>query len=237
MLSWSLQRRGGYAWYVILLLWLSVACQPVQPTQLGQQRANATTLTPLKVCYSSKSATQSVVFYAFEQGIYAEYGLDVELIYIEGGSTATAALIAGAVDICQIAGAAVINSIVADSGLVLIGGLFNTYVYSLMVRPEIVTAADLQGKALAISDPGGSSDVALRAALLALGLQPDADVTLLSIGGQSARLAAMDCSKRSPTAISCGLVITCSPRRSMWYSRMSVSTMESTGQLSSQKPQ
>ena len=188
----QLQRKRSTVVVLCTLCWFwLVGCVPIQPTGQPQNRADAA-VTPLRVCYSSNSATQSVMLYAYEQGIFQEYGLAVELIYIEGGSTATAALIAGAVDVCQIAGASVINGVVAGADLALIAGLFNTYPYSLMVRPEITTGADLKGQALAISDPGGSSDVAIRAALLSLGLQPDADVTILSIGGQSARLAAME---------------------------------------------
>lgn len=190
----AMQLKFKQSTIVILcsLCWLWLAgCVPMQPAAQPQNSTEAAQLTPLKICYSSNSATQSVMFYAYEQGIFRDYGLAVELIYIEGGSTATAALMIGEVDICQIAGSAIINSAVAGSELVLISGLFNTYPYSLLVRPEIATAADLQGKALAISEPGGSSDAALRAALLSLGLQPDADVTLLSIGSQGARLAAM----------------------------------------------
>ncbi len=44
-------------------------------------------------------------------------------------------------------------------------------------------------------------------------------------------------SKRSPIASSFGLVTMFSPRCSKWYSWIDVSTIESTGQLSSQKPQ
>ncbi|MFN8443069.1 MAG: ABC transporter substrate-binding protein [Caldilineaceae bacterium] len=194
--------KGLLTRYSCLLLLLLAACQPVQAPTMAQQSASTPALTPLKVCYSSNSATQSVALYAYEQGLFAKYGLAVELIYIEGGSTATAALMAGEADICQIAGAAVINSVVAGSDLVLIGGLFNTYPYSLMVRPEIQAPADLKGKALAISDPGSASDAAIRAALLSLGLQADQDVTLLATGGQGARLAAMETGAVAGTVVS-----------------------------------
>lgn len=182
-------------------LWLS-GCTPIQPTAQQQTTEERAQLTPLKVCYSAISGTQSVMFYAYEQGIFQEYGLAVELIYIDGSSTATAALITGEVELCQIAGSAIINSVAAGSDLVLIAGLINTYPYSLMVRPEITTAADLQGQALAIADPGGASDAAIRAALLSLGLQPDEDVTLLSIGNQVARMAAMESGAVVGTVIS-----------------------------------
>src|SRR5690606_4991239 len=56
-------------------------------------------------------------------------------------------------------------------------------------------------------------------------------------GASAALLAAISFSYRSPTASSMSLVKYRSPRFSPWYSRMWVSTMESTGQLSSQKPQ
>ncbi len=188
-----MNRSGYHLRLLLLLVFLLSACLPVKPTATAEHdTTNAGALTDLNVCYSSASATQSVMMYAYEKGIFQQYGLAVKLIYIEGGSTATMALLTGEVDICQIAGPAVINSVVAGSDLVLIGGLFNTYLYSLMVRPEITTAADLKGKALAISDPGSSSDVAIRAALQSLGLKAEADVALLSIGAQGARLAAME---------------------------------------------
>ncbi|MBX3010668.1 MAG: ABC transporter substrate-binding protein [Caldilineaceae bacterium] len=177
---------------LLSILLLFSACAPIQTRANGTPATENTALTPINVCYSSASATQSVVMYAYEKGIFQRYGLAVNLIYIEGGSTATTALMTGSVDICQIAGSAVVNSIVAGSDLKLIGGLFNTYVYSLMVRPEIATTADLQGKALAISDPGGSSDTALRVVLRSFGLAPEEDVALLAVGSQGKRLAAME---------------------------------------------
>jgi ABC-type nitrate/sulfonate/bicarbonate transport system substrate-binding protein len=122
----QLQRKRSTVVVLCTLCWFwLVGCVPIQPTGQPQNRADAA-VTPLRVCYSSNSATQSVMLYAYEQGIFQEYGLAVELIYIEGGSTATAALIAGAVDVCQIAGASVINGVVAGADLALIAGLFTT---------------------------------------------------------------------------------------------------------------
>lgn len=168
----------------------------------NQQEASTTTNASLDVCYSSVSATQSVAMYALEKGIYAKHNLDVNLSFIGGGSKATSAMISGEMDICQIAGSAVVNGVVADTGLVLIAGLFNTYVYSLMVTPDIKSAADLKGKALAVSSIGSSSDAAIRAVLRALKLRPDDDVAILAIGGQSTRLAAMETERVVGTVVS-----------------------------------
>ncbi len=142
--------------------------------------------------FSGISGTQTVLWYAFEKGLFKKYNLDVELVAITSGSTAVMALIAGDVDFCQIAGPAVVNAVVAGENLVIIGGLFNTYLNSLMVAPEIKTIEDLRGKALAISKPGSASDTATRVMLQHLGLEPDKEVAILSTGGQGARLAAME---------------------------------------------
>lgn len=172
---------------LLLCTLLLMGCVPIGSAD------NATTVkTPLKVCYSAVgTVTQSLPIYAFEKGIYAKYGLDVQLVNIEGGDKATAALIAGQMDICQVAGSAVVNGVVAGADVVLIAGLVNTYAFYLITRPEIQSAADLQGKTVAISSPGGSTDAATRLALQSLGLRPEQDVTIVSMNSESNRLAAM----------------------------------------------
>ena len=159
-------------------------------------------LIPVTACYSSLSGTQSVAPYAFEQGLFTKHGLDVELVYIDSGSTAATALIAGDVDVCQMAGTAAINAAAAGAPVKVIAGLFNTYVYSLMVAPDIQTPEDLVGKAVAISQPGSASDLAVRVALRSLGLEPDDEVAVLAIGGQSERLAALLAGSVSGTLVS-----------------------------------
>jgi NitT/TauT family transport system substrate-binding protein len=140
--------------------------------------------------------------YAFEKGLFKKHGLDVNLVYISSGSKAAAALIAGDIDFCQVSGPAIVNAVVAGEDLVMIGGLFNSYVYSLMVTPDIKSAADLKGKAVAISEPGSSSDAAMRAALASLELKPDEDVAILAVGGQAERLAAMETGQVVGTLVS-----------------------------------
>ncbi len=146
---------------------------------------------PVKACYSALAGTSLVAMYALEEGLFAKHGLAVDLVYIDSGSKALTAMIAGDMDVCQVAGSAVINAAVAGAEVKMIAGLYNTYVYSLMVAPEIQTPEDLVGKAVAISQPGSSSDFAIRAALKGMGLEADTDVAVLAVGGQSERMAAM----------------------------------------------
>lgn len=187
--------RLGYA-----LCILAVLLSGCTPNVLGRSTKSARL--PLTVCYSSISAPQIAPIFAAEKGIFAKYGLDVTLVYVDGGTTAVTTLLSGEIDICQVSGAPVMNAVVAGEDLVLIAGLFNRYAYALMVTPDIESTANLKGKALAISSPGSSSDSALRTLLLTLGLEPDKDVAILSVGNQGSRLAAMESGAIAGTLVS-----------------------------------
>ncbi len=173
-----------------------------QQTPITNQSNSPAKLTNINVCYSGNSGNQIVTWYAFEKGLFKKYGLNVNLVSVKNGSTATASMIAGEMNFCQIAGTAVVNAIVAKTDLVMIAGLINTYLASIMVNNNIKTPEDLKGKALAISNPGGASDTEMRVALKSLNLEPEKDVTLLSIGGQGERLAAMETGKVVGTVVS-----------------------------------
>ena len=149
-------------------------------------------LEKIKACYSVHTAASLPLWYAYENGFFQKYGLDVEILATGSGTNAATAMIAGEFPICQLAGPAVINAVVAGEDLVYIAEYFNVYLFSLMVSPEVEKAEDLMGKALAITEPGSANDTAIRAAIRFLGLKPDSDVTILSVGDEPERLAAME---------------------------------------------
>lgn len=147
--------------------------------------------TKVDFCASTISGNSAVAMYAKDKGAFADYGLDVNLVFIEGGSKAVTTLISGDMDFCLISGRPVVNAVLAGVDLTIVAGLYNSHLYSLMVQSEIQSPADLKGKILAISRPGSSSDAAVRKLLEEMRLVPDRDVAILAVGGQSSRLAAM----------------------------------------------
>jgi hypothetical protein len=64
--------------------------------------------------------------------------------------------------------------------------------YQLMVEKGITRPEQLKGKTLAVSRFGSSSDFATRYALEKFGLVPEKDATILEIGSQPARFAALE---------------------------------------------
>lgn len=147
-------------------------------------------LTKLNVGYSAISGDQMPAWVAKETGIFEKNGLDVQLIYFTGGTTAVMALISADTPISQVAGAAVVNSVLAGSDAVIIVGGLTSLNYYLMGRPDIKTPEQLKGGSVAISRFGSSSDFIARYALSKVGLTPGKDVTIVQIGSTPARMDA-----------------------------------------------
>jgi ABC-type nitrate/sulfonate/bicarbonate transport system substrate-binding protein/LysM repeat protein len=152
-------------------------------------------LKKIAIAYSSISPSQSPIWVTYEAGLFRKYGLDVEMIFIESGSRTVQTLISGDVAAAQVGGAPVVQSNLKGSGIVMIAGLLNTLDYKLIVARDITRPDQLRGKIMAVSRAGGSSDFATRYALDKYGLVPDKDVTLIQIGSQPARFAALEAGK------------------------------------------
>ncbi len=152
-------------------------------------------LKKIVIGYSAISPSQSPAWVAHDQGFFRKYGLDTQLIFIEGGSRTVQTLISGDVIAAQVAGSSVLQSNLQGSGVVLIAGFLNTMDYKLVVSRDITRPDQLKGKAMAVSRIGSSSDFATRYALEKYGLTPDKDVTILQIGSQPARFSALEAGK------------------------------------------
>jgi NitT/TauT family transport system substrate-binding protein len=146
--------------------------------------------TRLNVGYSAISGDQLPAWVAKEAGIFEKNGLDVQLIFFTGGTTAVMALVSADTPVSQVAGSAVVNSALAGSDSVLIVGGVTSLNYYLMAQPQIKTPEQLKGGSVAISRFGSASDFIARFALSKIGLTPGKDVTLVQIGSTPARMDA-----------------------------------------------
>jgi len=145
----------------------------------------------LTVGYSAVSGDQAPAWIAKETGIFKKNGLDVQLIYFTGGTTAVQALVSGEVPISQVAGPSVVNSGLAGADIAIVAGGATTLDYWLMSRPEIKRPEQLKGGSVAISAFGTASDFVARYALEKIGLTPGRDVALVQVGGVPDRLGAV----------------------------------------------
>ena len=158
----------------------------------GAGLAASAPLEKLTIGWSAIAGSQAPFWITKEAGLFEKNGLDVTMIYVDGGSKATQALMSGDVPIAQVGGNAPVVARLRGADVTLIAGLLNVLAYSMIVSPEIKKPEDLKGKKLAVSRFGSNSDYATRKILLKWGLKPDVDVAVLQIpGGQPSRMAAI----------------------------------------------
>ena len=127
---------------------------------------------------------------AEKRGLYAKYGLSSVVVYIPGGSTVIQGMVSGDIDLGQLTGPPGVAANLRGADILYVAMTDDRMGYQLATRPEIRTAADLKGKRFGISRFASSSDFGLRTLLRRLGIDPK-EVTILQIGNESERLAAL----------------------------------------------
>ena len=200
--------RLRLAGFVAIMGILAVACgggtaapsASAAPTVAASQAPTASAApkdSPMACCkkvvaaYSNVSADDWVMWYAFEKGIFKERGLDVDMQSINGGAQTSAALLANQIGIGQFGGAEALSAVAGGADLVIVANMAPVYPYVLYAQKAIKTVADLKGKKVGVSNKGGSSDIATRAALKANNLDPDKDVSIVAVGSHANRTAAL----------------------------------------------
>lgn len=140
--------------------------------------------------YSALESNNAVWYLARERGFYKKNGLDVDLIFIPSTTTSVTSLLAGDVQVGNASGGGVASAVVAGADLVMVACYLNSLPYELVVHESVKSGEDLKGKTIGISRIGSASDVAARALIKGLGLEPDKQVLIMQVGGPSERAAA-----------------------------------------------
>jgi len=144
----------------------------------------------IRVVYSSVNPHALLVSMAEKRGLYAKYGLASTIVYVSGGSTAIQAMVSGDVDLAQLTGPPGVAANLRGADIVYVAMTDDRMGYQLVTRREIKSANELKGKRFAISRFASSADFGARALLRRLGVDPK-DVTILQIGNEADRLAAL----------------------------------------------
>jgi NitT/TauT family transport system substrate-binding protein len=145
----------------------------------------------LKVPYVSVSPNPAPLWIAQEASLFKKNNLDVELIYIPGGTVIIQAMLSGEVELANMAPPAAITAWAKGADLALLGTGVNRILETVMTRPEIKRPEDLRGKKIGISRYGSFTDAILREGLRHYKLNPEKDVVILQTGGEGPRLAAL----------------------------------------------
>lgn len=153
----------------------------------------------IAIATSEVTLTNVPIWVGIEKGLFEKAGFTVQYVVMRS-DLAVKGLLSGDVDYMQSA-SSVMRAAAAGAPLATIFGTFNRTFFELIARPEIKSVSDLKGKVIAISRYGSSADYAVRFGLKANGTDPDKDVKLLAVGGDHARIAALNSGLVSAIAI------------------------------------
>jgi NitT/TauT family transport system substrate-binding protein len=131
--------------------------------------------------YSSISPDMAGVWMAKETGAFERYGLSADLVYISSGAVVIQALVGGSVHAGLGASNAVVAAILKGAPIVAIGSDTNRPSMALWVQPDIVRPEQLEGKTVAITRYGSTTDFIGRLMLKKIGLE--GKVNLRPFGG------------------------------------------------------
>jgi NitT/TauT family transport system substrate-binding protein len=144
----------------------------------------------IRLSHSALESSNAVWYVAQDRGFYRKNGLDADLLFIPSTTTSVSSLVAGDVQVANASGGGVASAVVAGADLVLVGCYLNSLPYELVVHDSVKSAEDLKGKSIGISRLGSASDVAARALIRGLGMEPDKGITIMQVGGPAERAAA-----------------------------------------------
>jgi ABC-type nitrate/sulfonate/bicarbonate transport system substrate-binding protein len=144
----------------------------------------------INVVWTSEVGQFAPLWVTKEAKLFEKYGNNGQLIFIQGATSAAAALISGDAQVGMFSPQVVIETTLKGLDLTMFGRLGNSMDNRIFARKGITSVK--QVKRLAISRFGSNADFAARYLLEREGLKPDTDVALLQVGNQSNRIAAVE---------------------------------------------
>jgi len=119
------------------------------------------------------------LYYGQEKGFFLQEGLDLHVLVVRG-IIGVSSLMSGEIDVTCHAGSG-FSATLRGIPIKIISVTRDRPIHELIVGPAVSSSADLKGKAIAVGSLEGTAAVMTRRILQAKGLDPQKDVTLLSM--------------------------------------------------------
>ena len=156
--------------------------------------------------YSSLGGTYAFLALMEEQRLLEKEGIRPTFVYI-GGPQISQALIAGDIRMAVLGAASPVRAAAHGAEMRFIGGVTDRENITVIADPKITKPTDLKGTRMAIDRLGDYSDFRARKVLERFGLEPQKDVVLLQIGGQTGRFAALKSGQVQSTFVAAPLTL------------------------------
>ena len=189
-----MKRRISLGWRAFIFLGLVVF-----PSYLDAQTGGEKSLV---IGYATHSGVQSSLWIANDSGMFKKQGLEVELVWIQGGPRVVQALIAGNIDIGMTGGPDPVRAIMGGAEIKIIASNHNSMDATIIAHRSITRPEELKGKKFAAGVIGSSGYLRSEFALRRWGLEPNRDVLLVPLGNTPTRFAALQSGQVAATLVS-----------------------------------
>jgi NitT/TauT family transport system substrate-binding protein len=178
---------------LLCLLFLSFCCL-LAPVGVSAQTTN------VRIAFNGFGGVVPL-YMGDDAGVFKKQGLNLELVFIPGGSVSLQALIGKSLDLLLTGGPPVVNAYLQGAKIKIIGGVVNLLPYMFVVTTGIRSGEQVKGKKIGISRFGSNTDYVVRLALNQFGVTPN-DVQIIQVGGSQARLVALKAGAIQATVLS-----------------------------------
>jgi NitT/TauT family transport system substrate-binding protein len=178
---------------LLCLLFLSFCCL-LAPVGVSAQTTN------VRIAFNGFGGVVPL-YMGDDAGVFKKQGLNLELVFIPGGSVSLQALIGKSLDLLLTGGPPVVNAHLQGAKIKIIGGVVNLLPYMFVVTTGIRSGEQVKGKKIGISRFGSNTDYVVRLALNQFGVTPN-DVQIIQVGGSQARLVALKAGAIQATVLS-----------------------------------
>ena len=144
--------------FSIALLGMTAYLSPVSLTRAVAQEK-------VKASYIATSGAQAPLWIASDLGLFKKYGLDVDVVFVPAGGTATQALIANELQFILGQGFTSIVAGLSGADTVIAATFYNDNPYSFVANPRITQPSDLIGKKVGVLSIGSVNSLVVEMAL------------------------------------------------------------------------
>jgi NitT/TauT family transport system substrate-binding protein len=123
----------------------------VAPTVVSRATASPVAI---RAAWVAKTANQMVWPLAKDAGYFDKYGVSFDLNYLNGSTTAIAALVARDLEVASVAGSAIVGAQAAGQDLIMVAGFLNQAVFRILASSDLESIDDVKGKTVAVTRVG-----------------------------------------------------------------------------------
>ncbi len=124
--------------------------------------------------------------------LFEKQGLEVEIVSTQGGPLAMQALVAGQVQFCATGHGQVANMFDKGQSTKIVNLMQDKCTFYMVGRPEIQSIAQLKGQTIGCTKIGAETDAVGRFLCARAGMDPQADINMLGVGGMDTMASALE---------------------------------------------